>query len=181
MGIFAIPKLGLVPGLAGGCAALCALMLLAHLFLAVSTAGKNLQARALEKKWQKIGPDRQALELFKAKNAFLFSDGKGELSSRLISGKGNWSKKLNKLSLILPSGVWFTELALGEKDLTVKGSVISFTKEEMNLIDKYLNDLKSDPEFIKDFNDISLASANRREISGYEIIDFVLTANLKSK
>jgi hypothetical protein len=95
--------------------------------------------------------------------------------------KLNWSEKLNKLSLNLPSGIWFNELSVSKKDFILKGSVLSLQKEEMNLVNKFIDSLKKDMVFFKDFTRLELSSIQMKTVVGYDVFDFVLTGKLKSR
>jgi hypothetical protein len=92
-----------------------------------------------------------------------------------------WAQKLNELSLHLPPGVWFNEILLNNKNLTIKGSVISLEKNEVVLVNKLLDDLKGHAEFAKDFSSFELSNVQNRTIGGYDIADFVLVGVLKSR
>jgi Tfp pilus assembly protein PilN len=98
---------------------------------------------------------------------------------QLIGQRINWAEKLNKLSLNLPSGVWFNEIQVNSKEFILKASVISLQKEEMNLINAFIDNLKNDKDFFKDFNNLELNSAQKRVIGGYDVTDFILVGILK--
>ena len=100
---------------------------------------------------------------------------------QLSNQRINWAEKLNKLSLNLPPGVWFTDLSVTQKDFILKGSVIALQKEEMSLIHKLLSGLQNDPGFIGDFYNLELASVQNRAVGGYEVSDFTLVGAIKKK
>ena len=156
-----------------------ALIICVHIYLAVLIITKNYQLHALNNKWRSMEPKRKILENLKNKYDVLSTD--AEMMQQLVAQKINWSEKLNKLSINLPSGIWFNEVSISSKDLILKGSAISLQKEEMVLINKFMNNLKDDAIFLKDFNNLELGSIQRRTVSGYDIIDFILVGNLKPK
>ncbi|MHB8155446.1 MAG: hypothetical protein ACYDFR_05280, partial [Candidatus Omnitrophota bacterium] len=84
-------------------------------------------------------------------------------------------------SLNLPSGVWFNEIKISVKDMIIQGSVISLVKEEVNLINKLLENLKADSEFSRDFVSFELSNVQKKNVGGYDIADFILTGALKVK
>jgi ligand-binding sensor protein len=92
-----------------------------------------------------------------------------------------WADKLNKLSLYLPSGVWITDISVTSKDFILKGSVISLVKDELTLINTFLDRLKADKEFFINFENIELSSIERRGVGSYEVADFTLNGKLKTK
>lgn len=153
------------------------ILIFAHIYLVTLNIIKHQQFSMLNNKWQKLTPQRQMLENFKKEHELLSGDAKAiqQFSAQMTT----WSEKLNKLSLNLPSGIWFNEFALTQKDFTLKGSVVSLQKEEIALINKFMDNLKNDSIFFKDFNNLELSSAQRKVIGGYEIVDFVLKGTLK--
>jgi Tfp pilus assembly protein PilN len=138
---------------------------------------KNYQFGALNRKWQSLEPERKKLENFNKGYRLSVDDAK--VMQQLIIQKLNWSEKLNKLSLDLPSGVWFNELSLRGKNFVLKGSALSLQKEEVSLINQFMDNLKKDTNFFKDFISLELSSVQRRVIAGYDVIDFILTGALK--
>jgi len=150
-----------------------------HIFLAVVTINKNSQLRTLNNKWRSLEPQRKVLENFNNEYAIVSEDSKA--IQRLTEQRINWAQSLNKLSLDLPSGVWFNELSISYGDFMLSGSVVSLQKEEMGLINKFIYNLKNEPVFFKGFNNLELSSVQRKTIGGYDILDFVLEGILKSK
>jgi len=155
------------------------LLLTAHLYLGAAAILKSASLKRADVRWKRMEADRKVLEVFKKNYAFLFND--QDNISGLINNRLLWSKKLNTLSLLLSSGMWFKELLLNGVELSIKGSVVSFTKEEMNLINKYIDSLKSDQDFMKDFSSVALGGVERKQIAGFEIFDFTLTLSGKKK
>jgi len=58
------------------------------------------------------------------------------------------------------------------------GELISLQKEEMNLLNKFIDSLKKDNMFFKDFSALDLSSVQIRSLGGYDILDFSLTGIL---
>jgi len=153
------------------------ILICVHVYLAVLGIAKNCQFHALNNRWQKVAPQRKTLEDFKKEHELLSSDAK--IVQQLTAQRINWSEKLNKLSLNLPSGIWFDEIIVTSLDFTLRGSVISLQKEEFGLINKFINNLKNDKGFFKFFNNLELSSVQRRVIGGYDVVGFVLVGTLK--
>lgn len=160
----------LIPCVAG-------IMFALHIYLALLGIVRNYQFRFLSEKWRKLEPQRKALENFNKEYDSQSSDVR--IIQQLISSKIDWSQKLNKLSLNLPSGVWFNEISVSQRNFILKGSSLSLQKEEVGLINKFIDNLKSDAEYFKDFNELELGPMQRRTIAGYDIVDFVLQGSLK--
>ena len=156
-----------------------AVLILAHICLAAVGIVKTFQFSQLNNKWKKLQPQRELLNNLKKEYDVLASNAK--LIEELNSRKLNWSEKLNRLSLDLPSGIWFNEILVSRKDFVLKASVISLQGEEMSLINKFINSLKNDTRFLKDFNNLELGLVQKKSVGGYDVVDFILTAKLKAK
>lgn len=154
-------------------------MLSAHISLAAISMLKSFQFKALNARSAKLMPQRQELEELKKKYAALTYDGRviQALDARVI----NWPEKLKRLSIDLPSGIWFNELNISRRELVLKGSAISLEKEEMSLIKKFLDNLKSDAAFLKDLSGVELGALQKRLVPGFDIVDFTLAAKVRPK
>jgi Tfp pilus assembly protein PilN len=154
-------------------------ILIVHIYLAGALLFKNFQAAALNAKWQKLQAQRNALELFRADELELSEDARAlqQINSQAIK----WAAKLNKLSLDLPTGVWFKDITATPKNLSLRGAVISLNKTEMQLVNKFMDNLKADRDLFGDFTKLELDSVERKAIGGYEVVDFNLSAALKGQ
>ncbi|MBI4707903.1 MAG: PilN domain-containing protein [Candidatus Omnitrophica bacterium] len=155
------------------------LLLLTHVYLAFLGIAKSIQLSVLTGKWQSLEPQRKEFEKFNEQ--FVLSSQSNVVIGQLVQKRLSWAAKLNKLSLDLPKGVWFNEIVLSPKELIINGSVISLEKEEMNLVNKFIENLKNDPGFINDFTGVELGNVVRKSLGGYDIFDFTITAGLKEK
>lgn len=158
--------------------AVLAILVCTHLYLAVSNLLKSNQLRSLNRKWQELEPQRKTLEVSTKEQALISQDAR-EIQ-QLTKERIIWSQKLNKLSLLLPSGVWFNEISVTAKDFTLQGSVVSLQKEEVNLIKKLIDNLREDADFFKDFNSLELGSVQKKTVGSYDIADFILAGKIKS-
>jgi len=159
--------------------ALLALLVCVHVYVAVTDAVKGRQLASLDNKWRSLEQRRKEAAEFKKE--FDAVTNNINTIQQLTSQRVNCAEKLNKLSLYLPKGVWFLDLVLDQKNMVLKGSVISPQKEELNLINGFIDSLKKDYGFIKDFNSLELSSIQRRMIVSYDIVDFILTGAQKAK
>jgi len=155
------------------------ILIVVHIYLTAMLVAKNYQAGVYAKKWKSLESDRNRLEKLKKESTVALQDVKA--IQDIVAKRINWSEKLNKLSLSLPSGVWFNEVSVGEKDLVLKSSVISLQKGELNLINTFIEKLKSDRGFFDDFEGLELGNVQRRVLGGYEVVDFTLTGKIKQK
>lgn len=153
------------------------LLVCTHLYLTITDIFKYYRFRVLDNKWKKLAPQRKITDDLKKEYELLSAD--AQAVQQLTSQRINFSEKLNKLSLSLPSGIWFSELVFTSQEFNLKGSVISLQKEELGLINKFIVNLKNEKSFFSRFDNLELGSVQRRIIGGYEVIDFVLTGKLK--
>lgn len=156
-----------------------AILVCAHSFLGVMAMVKRSELDSLNKKWQNMEPQRKELGEFNKE--YVASEQDAALIKPLIDNRISWSKKLNRLSLDLPSGIWFTDISVNTKELSIRCSVISTEKIEMTLIKAFMDTLKNDAEFIKDFTTLELGPIQSQSIAGNEIANFTLKATLKTK
>lgn len=156
-----------------------AILIIMHICLAGPLVIKQFQLNLLNNRWQKFAHQRKAVDDFRKE--FTLSTDEDRIMQQLTNQRINWSEKLNKLSLHLPNGIWFYEIAINPRSLTLKATVVSLQKQEMSLISRFMGNLKSDANFFKDFNNLELSSVQRRVIGTYDILDFILTGNLKTK
>ncbi len=160
-------------------ALLLGIFILAHLFFAVRAIFENGRLVSLGRKWARMAPQKKTFDEFNKEFSLVSQD--AGITRGLTSQRVLWAEKLNKLSLNLPAGVWFNDIAINNKNITIRGSVISLQKEEVSLINKLLDNLKEDTDFAKDFSVFELSSVQERSIGGYDIADFVLVGVLRTK
>ena len=138
---------------------------------------RNTQFRKLERKWQGLDSQRDLVNAFIQDNWLLSEDApiiKNYMDKRII-----WAEKLNKLSLCLPKGIWFNGISLSAKDLIIQASVFSLRKDEMSLINNFIDNLRKDALFLKNFKLAELNAVQKRTAGSYEVTDFVLVFTLK--
>lgn len=159
--------------------AMLVLFILAHFYFAALLISKNGQLVSLNRKWLNLAAQKKALDEFNQEFSSTSKD--ASVLAQLSRQRIIWAQKLNALSLYLPAGVWFNDILLNSGNLTIRGSVISLQKEEVGLINRLLDSLKTTLEFSKDFSSFELSSVQKRSLGGYDIADFVLVGILKSK
>ena len=155
------------------------LLVVIHLYLLSVTLTKGVQLAALNNKWQKLQPQRKILEDFKKEFEGVGKD--ASALQKLTSQRIIWAEKLNKLSLDLPAGIWFKEITVTRKDFNLKASVVSLQKDEMNLINRFIENLKKDATFFNAFKTLELTSVQVRAVGGYDVTDFGLLGTFKSQ
>ena len=89
-----------------------------------------------------------------------------------------WSKRLNTLSDLTPSGVWFTDFSLDQRELIIQGSAIGSGDPQMASVTKLVQELKADADFAAVVKDIQIESIKRVPEGDLELVQFTLTCPL---
>ncbi|MGE5197402.1 MAG: PilN domain-containing protein [Deltaproteobacteria bacterium] len=152
------------------------LLITVQVWLLLVTVFRSYELSALNARWEKLSPQRKELDDLKQQYDAVSQD--ANITKQLIVKRINWAEKLNKLSLNLPSGVWFNEISVSPKEFVLKGAAVSVQKNEMTLINQFIESLKRDAAFLKDFNNLELTSFQVRSIGGYDAVEFILTAGI---
>ena len=98
---------------------------------------------------------------------------------RLVRGRSQWARSLNRLSDTTPDGVWFTDLSLDPmKGLIIQGSAVSQGGEEMVRIGRLVQDLKVDPDFSSAIRDVQIESIKSVQEKEIDVIEFTLTGKI---
>ncbi len=155
----------------------CSMLLCVHIFLAISNISLNYKYKTLNAKWITLEPQIKALEENNKENSLLRDD--DLILQKLVKERVNWADKLNKLSLHLPSGIWFNEITLLNKEFTLKAAVVSVERSEMGLINKFLLGLRNDKVFSREFKSLELGPIKREKFGSYDTSSFSLTGSLK--
>ncbi|MFA5356567.1 MAG: hypothetical protein WC301_04090 [Candidatus Omnitrophota bacterium] len=153
---------------------LAAVLLSIHIILAGVAAVKGAQFNSVNARHKELQSERKELDSLNKDYYAYMSNAKTmqELDRRRM----NWSGKLDRLSVNLPSGAWFNEIFISRDTFTLKASVISLENEEMNIIDRFINNLKGDKAFMEGLGNLELGSVQKQLVAGYDIISFILTA-----
>jgi Tfp pilus assembly protein PilN len=156
-----------------------ALLLLCHVVLTMIGAIALSRNALLNKKWQGLSPSMHSVENFRREQEAQSSVTK--VTEQLLSQRIDWAEKLNKLSLLLPNGMWFDGFTASPKELSLMGSVVSLSREHMGLINTFMTQLKQDKGFFRDFTSIELGSVQQQEMGSYEVVKFSLSGKLKGR
>jgi Tfp pilus assembly protein PilN len=159
--------------------AILGVLILLHLYFAVLTIMRNSEMVSLNKKWLVLEPQKKAFDEFNNEYSSVTFD--ASAMQKLTQQRVLWAAKLNKLSLSLPSGVWFNEVSMNGRFLNIQGSVISLQKEEVSLLNKFLDNLKADKDFSSDFLKQEVSFVQKKNVGGYDIADFVIAGVLKNR
>jgi Tfp pilus assembly protein PilN len=150
-----------------------------NVMLGIVGLSKGYHYATLNRTWKGLETQRRSVDVFRKEHDISSVDTKAV--QQLMAQRVNVAEKLNKLSLLVPAGVWFQELSFSNKAFTLKGTVVSLKKEEMALLNKFLDSLKHDAGFVKSLSGVELSSVQRSVIGGYDVVDFVFTGNTTVK
>ena len=154
-----------------------ALLIITNIFIIFSGLVRDVRLNSLKSKWEKVLPQRKVLEEFNLENALISGDAR-EIQ-RFLLERINWSEKLNKLSLSLPDGLWLESISASGKEFYLRGKAVSLDKTEVSLIRNYVDEIKNQPGFMKNFNSLEVTSIQKGVIGAYEVADFSLTGAYK--
>lgn len=159
--------------------AVFAVLVVFHVILTLLLLSKSFQLGSLNAEMRKLEPQKKILQQYKSENEAISQD-KNQIL-QLTNQRILWAQKLNRLSQDLPAGIWFNEIAYNAKDFVILGSAVSLQNADLALINKFIENLKSDYSFYGDFNKLELNSVQRKKIGGYDVADFTLTGYLKPR
>ena len=161
-----------VPVLAG-------VLVFVHLYLGVAQIGAAMERAALEKKLAGFQPQMGSLKGFKERFEIVSQD--DNVMRDLAAKNIPWSKKLNRLSLDLPVGIWFRELSANDRQLVVSCSAVSPEGDQVELIKLFMSSLHDDPDFYGDFTGFDMGSVQKRMMGSFEVADFTVTLEEKPR
>ncbi len=157
-------------------AGLLAALLALHLLLGLIYVGRDIHLGVLASAMKNQESLLKKVENFKQEYGYLFRDefspGQGGLS---------WSEKLYCMSKDLPNGVWLNELSFVDRNFQLRGSIVSLQRNEVGLMNAFLDSLKKDSSFFKDFVTLEPGPLKRRMVASYEVVDFSLQGTLRSR
>lgn len=153
--------------------------ILIHLFIPLITFTKNLRLKQAKRTFTNIQPQKE--EIDEVRNQLQKFKSLDELFRRLRSQRLAVAPRLNIISDYLPQGVWLSELSVSKNVWEIKGSCIFGIESEMAQIGEFLQALKSDARFAKDFAGLELVSVQRKKLGPTEIVDFIFGSKPKIK
>jgi len=137
--------------------------------------GRLSQANA---EWQKVLPDKTTLDSLNKETGDLSK--KIKIISDMTTMKSVlWAPKFNAISDHLPAGLWIRKMTLDKLGLTIEGSVVSRSQNEINNVGLLLSALRQNDGFMKDFSSLEVNSIQRGKNSVVEVTDFTVMAKLK--
>jgi Tfp pilus assembly protein PilN len=154
------------------------LIVTVHLLLGVVWLADMGRLSGYKAGWDKLSSDKTVLDAIHKES--------GDLKDKIkvVSGMTTkksvlWSPKFNAISDSLPGGVWIRKMTLDKVGLTIEGSVVSKSRNEINNVGTFLAALKKNNYFMKDFSSLEVNSIQGSRSNAVEVIDFSVMAKLK--
>ena len=160
----------LAPGVIG-------VLLLIHLYLGSVFFFRQERLKALSKEWSGLESQRQKIVSFKSESEANSQD--AQIVEELTNKSVHWAEKLNRLSWDLPPGLWFNEITVSRKSLEIKASVFSLESNGVDVVNKFLFNLKNDKAFFKDFSNLETGNMLTKKLGSYEVMDFTVSGTLR--
>lgn len=161
-----------------------AILITCHILLIVSIIFKSISLRTLEQKWQFLQPQKTDVEKLNSEVTSL--ERKFLPVKRLIEERDLWSKRLNRISDLMTTGIWLNKLfiqtqitdsqkAAYVRVLNLEGCAASIYGDETSLIAKFTKGLQEDQEFLQYFRDIKLGPMEKSILDKVPIMNFKIT------
>ena len=171
---FELPEIPFIPiGIA-----LIVTLVVIQLLLSGWIATTEAQISSLEKTWQDLVPKKTDLE--KIKKKISATSKKAQAIEYLIDKRMSWARLLNELSDSVTSNIWLTSLSYNELTLTISGSASGKGEEATAYIARFIQSLKDNSGFFKNFNDVELISIKQGSVADQDVMDFKLACRFKS-
>ena len=128
--------------------------------------------------WQKVMPDKTVLDSLH-KDSIDIGNKIRVIEGMTTKGSVLWAPKFNAISDSLPGGVWIKRMTLDKVGLTMEGSVVSKSQNEINNVGTFLSALKQKNDFMKDFSSLEVNSIQGGRNNAVEVTDFSVVAKIK--
>jgi len=153
------------------------LLISIHLFMGLSVVVKTQQYNSVNKKWKQFNSQRDTVLGWKEKHNV--SSHHASQLYQLLAERIAMTDKLHALSQSLPKGIWFRRLDLKDKNFKLWGTVVSLKNVHMRMLNRFINKLKANESFSKDFVNFELGSVKMHTRGSFEVMDFVLEGQLR--
>lgn len=183
-----------------------AFLILAHIALKLTINLNKVLYERMSRDYEEVESQKRSIKEINTEN--LNTKKNVTAIDALMEKKILWSLKLNQLSELIVAGVWFTRLSIDEKTivtklktpegemlikdikkpitektvihyLNIQGEASSLYGDELAIIGKFIEELKEDEGFFKDFSNIELGSTELHAIGDIEVMKFNIICYLK--
>lgn len=150
-----------------------------HLIFFVLSVYKKVQLGSLNQTWERMQPQFREVDVLK--NSLVVKRDKARVMEYILNRNLYFTEFFNKINQAVPKGLWLNRLSFSYNGLVIGGGVFSFGTEEISLVNIFFNELKNNELFLENFSNFNLDSVQRRVIKEYEILDFLLTADINKE
>ena len=154
------------------------LLVTIHLILGAVWLGGMGRLEIYKANWQRLLPDKNELDSINKESGDLKMK-TSTISDMTIKKSVLWAPKFNTISDNLPKGLWLRRMTLDKNGLTMEGSVVSKSQNEINNVGMFLSTLKQNNVFMKDFSTLEVNSIQRDKNHAVEVTDFTVMAKMK--
>jgi Tfp pilus assembly protein PilN len=154
-----------------------AVLILLHAGLLFLTGLKKVQLISLNVHWNQMAPQSKQVVALRQEMKVIEAE-IGSLKG-MATRPASVTEILSTLVNAVPKGLWLDRFSLTNDGLVIQGSVISQSQNEMTIIGKFLQELRTNATFATLFEKIELNSVQRRTIKSYDVVDFVVVGGLK--
>ena len=149
--------------------------------------GVNARVWSISSGYDKI-IDKKQTEITRLKDEInkLQSEGKNLSKDDILSfadleqDRFLWARNLEKMGALTPDDIAITGLKFKRKKLVIKGIALTFEdRKDFEIIDEYVQTLRNDKEFSKNFSRIKYVGHNKVNIRGQDIIRLEIEAKSK--
>jgi len=153
------------------------ILILLHALLVPVALLKKIQLVSLKSTWSRMTP--QTKDSASTRKEIKNLEIKAKALKDMLARKVSLTELLSGLNAAVPKGLWLERFSFSDDGLVIQGSVVSLTQNEMTIIGKFLQDLRGSRTLASVFPKIELTSVQRRTIKTYDVVDFLLTGELK--
>jgi len=154
------------------------IMVTAHLVLGGLWLKGMGRLSSFKNHWEKVLPVKNDIDAMNKESGELKMKTK-TLSDITTKKTVLWAPKFNAISDDLPRGLWLRKIILDKASLTMEGSVVSKTQNEINNVGLFVSTLKQNDTFMKDFSTLDVNSIQRGKNNAVDVTDFTVMAKLK--
>ena len=122
------------------------LIVTVHLILGIGWMMGMTRLTYENAQWQKILPEKTEIDSMNKESTALSRKIK-TLSDMTTKKAVLWAPKFNAISDDIPRGLWIRKMTLDKSGLTIEGSVVSKTQNEINNVGLFLATLKKNDNF----------------------------------
>jgi Tfp pilus assembly protein PilN len=152
-------------------------LVLLHVLLLIAAGIKQFHVISLRSHWERLAP--QSKEFVARKSELRAAESEIVSLESFVNRPFSLTEMLSVLAGAVPQGLWLDRLSWSPENLIIQGSVVSLDQNEMTVIGRFLEQLRSAKTFTAALDKIELNSVQRRTVKSYDVVDFTLVGDRK--